>query len=158
MKRKWIWLSMACLVFVPLLACAAGLQIYDDQANAHQLIAAAIAKASQTHKNIVLDFGANWCLDCHVLDAQMHQGELAHIIRQHFVVVHVSVGRYDRNLDIARQYGIPLRKGIPALAVLDSHSKLLYSQKEGQFENARAMDPASFLRFFKKWEPNGHSQ
>ena len=117
------------------------------------MIAAAITKASHTHRNIVLDFGANWCLDCHVLDAQTHEGELARIIRENFVVVHVSVGRYDRNLDIARRYGIPLRKGIPALVVLDSHGRLLYSQKEGQFENARAMDPASFIAFFKKWEP-----
>jgi thioredoxin 1 len=152
-KRKQVWLLIIFSLLLPLAACAAGLQIYDDTADAHKLIASAIAEASQTHKNIVLDFGANWCLDCHVLDAQMHQGVLDRIIRNDFIVVHVSVGRFDRNLDIAHEYGIPLRKGIPALAVLDSHGKLLYSQKEGEFENARAMDPASFVAFFRKWEP-----
>ncbi len=135
------------------LTLAASEQIFDDNADVHQLITTAIAAASREHKNIVLDFGANWCPDCHALHRQMHQGELASIIQKYFVVVPVSVGRYDRNLDIARQYDVPLRHGIPALAILDSHGKLLYSMKDGQFSNARSMDSASFIEFFRRWEP-----
>ncbi|MGH9397042.1 MAG: thioredoxin family protein [Terriglobia bacterium] len=153
MTRKAAAMLATVFLAVAMAACAAGAQIYDDNANAGHLIDAAIREASISHKNIVLDFGANWCPDCHALDAQMHQGELAQVISKYFVIVHISVGRYDRNLEAARKYEIPLRKGIPALAVLDSHGKLLYSQKEGQFENARAMGSASFLAFFKKWEP-----
>lgn len=144
---------MAMLLAAAICAVAAANTIYDEGANAGELIAAAIRRASVSHKNVVLDFGANWCLDCHVLDAAMHQGELASVISKDFEVVHISVGRFDRNLDIASKYQIPLHKGIPALAVLDSRGKLLYAQKEGQFENARAMDATSFLEFFKKWEP-----
>lgn len=151
MKRAAI--VVAVLLAAAVCARAAANTIYDENANAGDLIAAAIRRASASHKNIVLDFGANWCPDCHALDAAMHQGELAHVIAKNFEIVHISVGRFDRNLDVARKYQIPLHKGIPALAVLDSHGKLLYAQKEGQFENARAMDATSFLEFFKKWEP-----
>jgi uncharacterized membrane protein len=35
-------------------------QIYDEGADAHQQIAAAIEQASKAGKNILLDFGANW--------------------------------------------------------------------------------------------------
>jgi len=35
----------------------------------------------------------------------------------------------DANLEIAEKYGVPLHKGVPALAVLDEHGALLYSQK-----------------------------
>ncbi len=132
---------------------AAVRQIYDDHANARQLVSAALRKASAEHKNVILDFGANWCLDCHVLDAQMHRGQLAGVIARNYEVVHISVGRYDRNLDLAAKYGIPLHKGIPALAVLNSRGKLLVAQKQGEFENARAMNPSSFLAFFEKWKP-----
>lgn len=152
---KWnraLLLILYCLL-VPLAVFAAEAQIYDPHANARQLISSAIAKASQSHKNIVLDFGANWCPDCHVLDSDMHRGELVSLICRNFVIVHISVGRFDRNLDIAHQYGIPLQKGIPALAVLDSHGKLIYSQKNGQFEDARAMSPAAFTAFFRRWAP-----
>lgn len=151
MKRTAI--VVAVLLAAAVCARAAANKIYDENANASQLIAAAIQRASASHKNIVLDFGANWCPDCHALDAAMHRGELARVIAKNFEIVHISVGRFDRNLDVARKYQIPLHKGIPALAVLDPHGKLLYSQKEGQFEDARAMDAGSFLEFFKKWGP-----
>jgi thiol:disulfide interchange protein len=127
--------------------------IYDESADAHQQIRVAVAQASRSGRNLVLDFGANWCLDCHVLDAQMHSPELAQLVERNYVVVHVDVGLYSKNLDLARKYGITLKKGIPALAVLDSHGKLLFSQNQGQFEDARHLGPDSFKQFFEQWRP-----
>jgi thiol:disulfide interchange protein len=127
--------------------------IYDERADAHQAITAAIASASKTHKNVVLDFGANWCFDCHALDAQMHKPELASIVEKSFVVVHVDVGRFTKNLDLAEKYHVPLKKGIPALAVLDADGKLLYAQDQGQFEDARHMTFDDIKAFFVKWKP-----
>ena len=69
--------------------------------------------------------------------------------------MHVDVGRFDKNLDIARKYGVSLKKGIPALAVLDPHGKLLYAQNQGQFEDARHMEYESFKAFFEQWKPKG---
>jgi hypothetical protein len=48
---------------------------------------------------------------------------------------------------------VPLERGIPALAVLDSEGKLLVSQKNGEFENARSMTPDVLLEFLNKWKP-----
>ncbi|HXJ93795.1 MAG TPA: thioredoxin family protein [Terriglobia bacterium] len=147
--------SSACAVSIAFAAAvlAAGSLVYNETADAHQQIAAAVAQASRSGKNIVLDFGANWCLDCHVLDAQMSSPGLAQLVERNYVVVHVDVGLYSKNLDLAQKYGIPLRKGIPALAVLDSHGKLLYSQDQGQFEDARYLGPDSFKQFFEQWRP-----
>ena len=36
------------------------LQIYDDRADARADIAAAVAKAGETNRNVVLIFGADW--------------------------------------------------------------------------------------------------
>jgi hypothetical protein len=46
-------------------------------------------------------------------------------------VVHVNVGArgIDRNFDVAKRYGIPLGKGVPALAVLDGDGRVVYSQR-----------------------------
>ncbi|HEY6292798.1 MAG TPA: thioredoxin family protein [Terriglobia bacterium] len=156
-------LRRARLAVVATLAVAAAIfaaptaenPIYDEAADAHQQVAAAVAEASKTGKNIVLDFGANWCGDCHALDAQMRQPELAGLIEKNYVVVHIDVGRMNKNLDLAQKYGIPLRKGIPALAVLDSHGKLLYSQDQGQFEDARHLGHDAFEQFFEQWKPKG---
>jgi len=126
---------------------------YDEQADAHQQIAAAIAEASKAQKNIVLVFGANWCGDCRALDAQMHKDELAAIIASNYEVVKVDVGRFNKNRDIGEKYHVPLKHGIPALAVLDSGGNVLYAMDQGQFSNARSMSYESIKEFFVKWEP-----
>jgi len=58
-----------------------------------------------------------------------------------------------KNNDIAAEYQVPLAKGIPALAVLDADGKLVYSQKNGEWESARSMDPADIITFLDKWKP-----
>ena len=126
---------------------------YDEKADAHQQIAAAIAKASKAQKNIVLVFGANWCGDCRALDAQMHKEELAAIIATNYEVVKVDVGRFNKNKDIGEKYHVPLKHGIPALAVLDPSGNVLYAMDQGQFSNARSMSYESIKEFFVKWEP-----
>ena len=130
--------------------------IYDEKADAGRQIAAAITAASQPGKpvrNIVLVFGANWCPDCHALDDNMHKPELAALIEKHFVVVKIDVGRMDKNLDVALKHGVPVKRGIPAMAVLDSRGRLLYAQDQGQFADARHMSYESIREFFVKWKP-----
>ena len=83
----------------------------------------------------------------------MHKPELARLIARDFVVVKIDVGRADKNLDLAAKYGVPISKGIPAIAMLNPQGELLYSQNQGQFENARAMHYQDFLEFFRKWGP-----
>lgn len=151
-------LRQATLAVAATLTMAAALwaaenPIYDEKADAHQQVDAAIQAASKSGRNIVLDFGANWCGDCHALDAQMRTPELAGLIGKNYVVLHIDVGRMTKNVDLAEKYGIPLGKGIPALAVLDSHGKLLYSQDQGQFEDARHLGADSFKQFFEQWRP-----
>ena len=85
-------LALLALSAVPFWTKAASETIYDEKAAAHKLISAAITEATRSHKNIVLDFGANWCGDCHALDAEMRKPELASLIEKNYVVVHVGVG------------------------------------------------------------------
>jgi thioredoxin-related protein len=153
MIRKYGFL----LLFLLVIGCA-GKQttesVYNEKADAHRDVASAIAHAEQSKKNIVLIFGANWCPDCRALHAQMHKPELASIIEENFVVVEIDLGRDDKNLDLAQQYHVPIRHGIPALAVLDSQGKLLYAMDRGQFADARNMSFESIKAFFEQWKPN----
>ncbi len=48
------------LVLVAGMNAAADQSIYDERADAHQHVAAALATASRSGKNVVLVFGANW--------------------------------------------------------------------------------------------------
>jgi thioredoxin 1 len=134
-------------------ANSAGREIYPDPAQAKVDLAAALKTAAATHKRIILDFGGNWCGDCQVLDIYFHNPQNLPILESNFVLVDVNIGRYDANLDIAEKYGIPLDKGVPALAVLSEHGKLLYSQRTGEFAPMRRMESSSVTGFLVQWKP-----
>ena len=128
-------------------------QIYDEKANAHVELKEALAKAKADHKRVIVVFGANWCFDCHVLDEAFHSPELAPIIAANYVVVHIDIGKGEKNQDLMNKYEVPMKRGIPGLAVLGPDGKLIYSQKNGEFENARAMSKDDFRDFLNKWKP-----
>ena len=143
----------ALLATVTLSAGAARPAIYPDVSAAQADLTAAEQAAKSQHKRVLVDFGGNWCGDCIVLDRVFHQPENAALLDQRFVVVHVNVGEkgIDRNLDLAKQLGIPLEKGVPALAVLEADGRIVYSQKNGEFESMRSMDPQSVNDFLTRW-------
>ena len=146
----------AVLALVPVAANSANREIYPDPARARADIAAAIktAVAENTKKRILLDFGGNWCPDCQVLDIYFHDPANRRILDANFVLVHVNIGHMDANLDLAGRYEVPLRRGVPALAVLDEHGKLLYSQKRGEFEAMSRMEAAEVTKFLALWKRN----
>ncbi len=129
--------------------------IYPDPQQAGADLAAALKTAAQTHKRVLLDFGGNWCGDCMVLDLYFHDPGNRPLLEANFVLVDVNVGHMDANQDIAEKYGVPLDKGVPALAVLDEKGTLLYSQKSGEFESMRNLQPAALTSFLEQWKPGG---
>jgi thiol-disulfide isomerase/thioredoxin len=120
--------------------------------NAPADLAAALHTAVATHRRVIVDFGGNWCGDCHVLDMYFHDAANAPILEANYVLVHINVGRRDQNLDIAARYRIPLEKGVPALAVLDTRGHLLYSQRTGEFEAMRDMRSTEVTAFLEQWK------
>ena len=162
MKNRLQWILLAWLLLtaissaqfkrVPLQAPAnPNPQLYKADANATQDIRRALALAAKQHKHLLLDFGGNWCIDCHVLENAFHQPRIAPLLNDNYVVVHVDVGKYDKNLDLAKKYHVNLEKGVPSLAVLDSQGKVLYGTSD--FERARMMSEDDVIQFLDKWKP-----
>ena len=162
MRKQLQWTLVAAVLFtavsaaqfkrVPLQAPAQpNPQLYKTDANAVQDIRQALATASKQHKNVLLDFGGNWCLDCHVLDNAFHQPRIAPLLNSNYVLVHVDVGQYEKNLDLAKKYHADLDKGVPSLAVLDAKGNVLYATKD--FERARVMSEDDVIQFLDRWKP-----
>jgi thioredoxin-related protein len=127
--------------------------LYPDNVDAKAEIAEALVDAKKTHRRVLLIFGGNWCYDCHVLDAAFHSPEIAPTLNRNYVVVHVNIGEYDKNLDLANKYDVPLKKGVPAAAVLKGDGTLVVSQKNQEFEKARSMTTDAVLAFLERWKP-----
>ena len=130
--------------------------LYAPPEEAQSQIKAALAEAANDHKRVILVFGANWCYDCHVLDAAFHSKNIAPLVNASYHVVHINIGDDgDQNLDLAEKYGLPLKEAprVPSLAVLDPDGKLVFSQKNGEFDDSARIGPADVTAFLKKWAP-----
>jgi thioredoxin 1 len=135
------------------LACQAADPMYNETADAKAEIKQALAQAATTGVPVLVIFGANWCGDCKILDMAIKQGASAALVAKEFKVVKVDVGRFDHNVDIAQSYGVPLKKGIPAVAVLSPKNQVLYVTGEGELADARKMGETGIYEFFKKVTP-----
>ena len=130
--------------------------LYSADADAAREIADAIAAADKENKRVLLVFGGNWCIDCHVLDNAFHGSRIAPVLNQNFKVVHVDIGEGNKNLDLVKKYHIPLEKGVPSVAVLNRRGTRLYSSAE--FEKARSMTEEDVLAFLNLWKPPTEKQ
>ena len=124
--------------------------LYSETANPTADINAALAQARREHKRVILDFGGNWCGDCQVLDIYYHQSPNAELLAKNFILVHINIGHMDKNVDVAKKYNVPITKGVPALAVIDANGKLLYAEREKEFEHPT---PQAITAFLNRWKP-----
>lgn len=119
---------------------------YDETANAAADLQRALAAAQANRNDVLLVFGANWRPDCRELDKALNGSSHA-LIAGRFQVVKVDVGRFDKNLDVANQYGNPITMGIPAVVALTADNQIVYSSKAGELANARKMGHKGIYEF-----------
>jgi len=126
-------------------------QIYDERADARVDIQAAINRARQNHKRVLVKFGGNWCGWCHKLHALFHDDPvIAPIIRDEYELVLVDS---DRNRALMERldpaYG---EYGYPWLAVFDEKGALLVTQETGVLETGNKHDVEKVKAFLVKWK------
>lgn len=125
---------------------------YNETANAGSDVDTALARAKAAHKLLLIDMGGNWCGDCRVLAGTMALPDLAPFIARHFEVVMVDVGRFSKNMDVARRFGATRPTGVPALLIVDPASgKLLDQGHVEALADARAMTPQALADWLAQW-------
>ena len=86
-----------------------------------------------------------------MLTIYFHQSTNAELLAKYFILVDVNIGREDANIELAHKYGVPV-KGVPALAVVDGHGKVIYAQSK-EFSDMRHLEPSALTEFLNKWKP-----
>ena len=133
---------------------AAPLGDYDTGHDPAADIEAALATARADRRNVLIDFGADWCPDCRVLAKLGTSSQVAPVLDKDYHVVSVDIGQFDKHLDVARRYHLDLgHSGIPALVVLDPRGTVREVTNDGSFANARTMSAAQVAGFLTKWAP-----
>lgn len=127
--------------------------VYDEAADARADLTAALARAKQENRRVLIQWGANWCGWCVALHGTMKKDPaIARKLMYEYDVVRVDVGRFDKHMDLAKELGADFKStGIPFLTVLDADGKPLAQQETGALELAdkskTAHDTAKVLDF-----------
>ncbi|MFF2078654.1 thioredoxin family protein [Kitasatospora sp. NPDC058162] len=124
---------------------------YDATRDATADVKAALAQSAGDQRPLLLDFGANWCPDCKVLDKLFRSPQVNPLLRDDYRVVAIDVGRFDHNLDLAAQYVDLQSSGIPALVVLSPDGTVRTASNDGAFADARTMSATTVATFLKRW-------
>jgi thiol:disulfide interchange protein len=106
---------------------------------------AALAAARADGKRVLLDFGADWCPDCHVLAHYLETPEGRALLDEHFHLVSIDVGYWDRNLDVVADYGDAIWAGIPALVALGPDGTVAGKLDGGEVASASRMTQEQVL-------------
>ena len=110
------------LVSVFVIAIAAIVTYRETTKVAQGLIAQARARATRDHKVLMVEFGADWCSDCAQLYKSLENERRRDQFRKEFELLHVDVGEFNRNLDIAKSLGIDVTEAIPTAAFFPPNS------------------------------------
>lgn len=120
---------------------------YDPDANPAASFQQALQQSAQQEKLVLLVFGSEWCPDCRSLNKKMAQAPLAATVQDNFVVAHIDIGNWDKNMAFTEQFGEPVAQGIPSIAIIAPDGTLLYVSEAGEFASARSAQ----LEALDKW-------
>ena len=117
-------------------------------------LAKALELADIDDIRVLIKWGANDCVACGRFEDAASSAEVrkAILATNEYHVVNVDVGKLDKNLDLAKQYGVTLKAELlPMLTVLDEHGKVLTQASAPDFLAAGkpdAFDPTRIAAFF----------
>lgn len=147
MKKMALFAASALLALAAQATPGAALP-YDEQADARAELQSAQAAAKAARLPLLIVFGANWCEDCRALDKALKSEANAALMARSFKLLKVDVGRFNKNTDIAQDFGNPIKKGIPAAVLVSPDGALLYATRAGELADARGMSESGIYDFF----------
>ena len=102
------------------------------------------------NKQPILMFGANWCPDCRIFAGTMNIPKIKAYIEEKFNVLYIDVKRYEINMHLMEEYGIPSAEGIPRLLVFDKDKNLLNNSRTAEWRTARDRSSQEIFDFFQE--------
>jgi thioredoxin-like negative regulator of GroEL len=110
--------------------------------NASADVDAALARARQSGKRVLLVMGANWCSDSRALAGWLATDRFAELIERKYELVFVNIGMPrsgdGHNLGIARRFGVQELPGLPNVLVLTSDGVLVNPTTATTWRNAES--------------------
>jgi thiol-disulfide isomerase/thioredoxin len=121
-----------------------------DSLQLDEFINLSISKGKQP----VVIFGGNWCPDCRILEGTLAMPTIKKFLQQHYQVMHIDIGRYDRNMDLMDHLNIESKKGVPRVVILDLEKNIMNSSTSSEWTTARDRKQQEIYNYFQKFVSN----
>jgi len=135
-------LAVAACASAPATAPRPEARSYHVSENASADVDAALARARQSGKRVLLVMGANWCGDSRALAGWLATDRFAELIERKYELVFVNIGMPSsgdgHNLGIAARFGIQALPGLPNVLVLSGDGVLVNPTTATSWGNARS--------------------
>lgn len=131
---------------------------YNEAADARAAIAKAIEGAATDEIRVLINWGANDNDGTPKFQQVMRSPDVTkgHFTSDEYRVVNVNVGHLDRNLDVAKAYGMTLAAdALPAFTILDDKGRVLARASARDLalsDDPAAFDPAKVAAFLTKYQ------
>lgn len=109
---------------------------YDATRDASEDVAVAQEKAEEEGLKSLIVMGANWCHDSRALAGYLETDALQSLINEHYSLVFVDVGQKNRNLDIARSFGLDGIVGTPTVIIQNPDGTVLNLETAVSWRNS----------------------
>jgi hypothetical protein len=124
---------------------------FDPAADAMADVDAALARAAARDAKVIVVLGANWCHDSRGLAWRLARPEVAPGIVASYELVYVDVGFMNRNLEVARRFGVEELRGSPTVLVLSFAGALLNPDSVETWRTAAQSEPDEVSAYFARW-------
>ncbi|NQZ46123.1 MAG: thioredoxin family protein [Erythrobacter sp.] len=107
-------------------------------------VEAALARAGENGKRVIVVMGANWCHDSRALAGWLASERIGALVDDRYELVFVNIGMPQsgdgHNLHIARRFGVDDLPGTPNLLVLSADGALLNRDTATTWRNAASRE------------------
>jgi len=124
---------------------------FEEAVDATAQVNAALARTQAEDKKVILVMGANWCHDSRGLAGWFAQPRFATMLEAKYEIVYIDVGHRDRNIDIARRFGLDTIKGTPTVLVLSSAGVLLNPASAPKWRDAASREEDDIFAYFDQF-------
>lgn len=110
-----------------------------------------INQSINNDKQPVVIFGGNWCPDCRILAGTLAMPTIKKFLQQYYRIIHIDIGRYDRNMKLMNHLNIEPKKGVPRVVILDFKKNIVNSSTSSEWTTARDRKEQEIYDYFQKF-------
>ena len=154
--------SFLYLFFIPLTMSANNINIPSDEVleiplplpyngetySSNDIEAFLVSSISKSKQPIII-FGGNWCPDCRILEGTLQLPTIKKYMIKHYKIMHVDVGRYDKNMNLISYFKIPEEEGVPRVLVFDNKKNILNMNSTQEWRTARDRNKQEIFNYFQ---------